>query len=467
MYSLRGLLSPYFRELSTNGVKYSLLRGYEKLPDETRYDVDIAIDESDLLLAISLLKDTALNSGWTMVGSMKRDGFSRILLYHPNYEKVTLPIDFIMKHGYRGFYYADNKVLLNDTVNYKTLCVTRPGHEAAISFVGKLIAGKGNEINSEKLSRIQRLAQEDEIGFVHLLSVSLGKDLSLKLYKAIKVGDWDTAIKLRGNIIITSIKNTGIFRSLLNIIKSLYESVKGRFQRRKGMEICGGLFLVLLGPDGSGKTTLAKEINKRLSPLFSSTEYYHGRFHLFPQLGGIKRFLIPSIKKKTQKKPILSSEISLIQRETLSTIRACINIIYYGTEYMVSRIPVFLKLRKNKLIVCDRYFYDYLLHPEYIQAPKWLIMLFSKLIPKPDLILLIKCDAEVIFERKKELPLEEIDRQQQLLDTFKKVIDNSITIDTNKLLIESVDDAVAAALSTLNSNDKFLLELDRNCKKDI
>lgn len=460
VFSLSGLLSPYFKELSTKGIKYCVLRGYDKLPDETRYDVDIAINESDLLLAISLLRDAASNSGWTMVGSMKRDGFSRILLYHPNYEKVTLPIDFIMKHAYRGFFYAENEVLLNDTVDHKSLCVARSGHEAAISFVGKLIVGKGTEINSEKLSRIQRLAQEDETGFVHLLSESLGNTISQKLYDSIKVGDWDTAFKIRGKIMTASIKKTGVIRSILNMIKSLYESVKGRLQRRGGMSMRGGLFLVLLGPDGSGKTTLAKEMDKRLSPLFSSSEYYHGRFHLFPQLGGIKRLLVPSSKKKIQKELVQSSETDMIQRETLSVTRACINIIYYGTEYMVSRIPVWFKLRKNKLIVCDRYFYDYLLHPEYIQAPKWLIMLFTKLVPQPDLVLLIKCDAEVIFTRKKELPLEEIERQQQLLDTFKNVIDNTTTIDTNKPLVESVDDAVVAALNSLNSTNALSLKFN-------
>ncbi len=283
MFDLSALLSPFFKELKNNNIKYCILRGYQDLPKSTRYDVDIAIHDYDLLTIFSLLKDAADNSGWTMVGTMKRDGFCRILLFHADYEKITLPIDFMWKYQYRGVTYADNEILLNDTMQYNAISVAHSGYESAISFVGKMIIGKGKEISPEKLSRIQHLAREDEQRFVSVLTSSFDKETINELLKAIQAGDWESAIGMRWKLIGKSIKQTGVLNVLISFGKSILESAKGKIQRRGTMSVGGGLFLVLLGPDGSGKTTLAKELDKRLKPLFSSTEYYHGRFHLFPQ----------------------------------------------------------------------------------------------------------------------------------------------------------------------------------------
>jgi len=363
------------------------------------------------------------------------------------------------KYQYRGITYADNATLLNDTMQCNTINVAHSGYESAISFVGKMIIGKGKEISPEKLSRIQHLAREDEQRFVSVLTSSFDKETINELLKAIQAGDWESAIGMRWRLIGKSIKQTGVLNILMSFCKSILESAKGKIQRRGTMSVGGGLFLILLGPDGSGKTTLAKELDKRLKPLFSSTEYYHGRFHLFPQLGSVKRLLKPFSKKEQSTKEATIVKTDMTKRDKLSTFRASANIIYYGLEYTFARIPIWLKFSKNTLIVSDRYFYDYLLHPEYTNAPKWLILLFIKLVPKPDLILLIKCDPNVIFERKKELPLEEIARQQKLLETFGALLGTSSMISTNQALDKTVDDAVSASLDILN-NKKCTEKLD-------
>lgn len=452
MFDLNSLLIPFFRELKINNIRYCILRGYEDLPQKTRYDVDIAIDESSLSLVLFILDNAAKESGWSLINSVLKNGFCRIILYHPDYEKITLPIDLMWKYQYRGISYSNNEIILNDTQQYNSLNVAHAGYESAISFIGKMIIGKGRKISSEKRIRIQKLAIEDKQRFISVLSFYFQKETINKLLKAIQIGDWEGAFSLRWKLIKESISKTGIIKFASSFAKSILESFKGKIHRRGTMSVKGGLFIVLLGPDGSGKTTIAKELDKELNTLFHFSKYYHGRFHLFPQLGGIKKVLNIFLKKRPGIKEGSTLNSNTIKRDKLSVIRSSINIIYYGFEYIFGRISIWIKLRKNTLIIVDRYFYDYLLHPEYVNAPRWLIMFFTKLIPQPDLIMLIKCDSKVIFKRKEELPLDEIERQQLLLNTFEKLLRKTVKINANQPLKNTINDAVRESLISLNLN---------------
>jgi thymidylate kinase len=104
---------------------------------------------------------------------------------------------------------------------------------------------------------------------------------------------------------------------------------------------------------------------------------------------------------------------------------------------------IFPLLAKYPIVVLmDRYFYDY-----YFDSARWglttswrMLSVFEWLIPKPDLVVMLKPNAEVFHRRKPELPEEELQRQTERiyrlttkLSQFKfKWIDTTGDIETSR-----------------------------------
>ena len=66
--------------------------------------------------------------------------------------------------------------------------------------------------------------------------------------------------------------------------------------------------------------------------------------------------------------------------------------------------------------------------------------LLKKIIPKPDITFLLVGDSQILYERKKEIPIEEIERQIQRIKKKQNKFNNSVIIDVNKSIEEVVED---------------------------
>ena len=109
---------------------------------------------------------------------------------------------------------------------------------------------------------------------------------------------------------------------------------------------------------------------------------------------------------------------------------------YYTLDYTFG---YFIKIypqnvKKSTIWFFDRYYYDYLIDPKRarISLPPWIIKAVSYIVPKPDLIICLGANPDVIFKRKPELPLSEIKIQVEKLKKFVEENKNSYWIDTGK-----------------------------------
>lgn len=448
--SLERLVSKFFKELNTKHIDYCVLRGYDKLPEYTRYDIDISIREKDFKSVFSLLENSVNDTKWIIFSTMKRTKFYRVLLFNKNFPNLFLPIDFIMDFSVKGLEYLDLEELLSNKTLYKDFFIPTPHYEVYISFLGKALVGKIDEWDDKKINNLKILIDTNEKSFQELVSQKFNKNITLDILSFINKKEHVDSKFLEKQLVKELMTTQNIFKTYTKSLKYFKDALIGKLKRRSSMELSGGFFLVLLGPDGSGKTTLSDNIIKQLTPLFSGVDYYHGRFKLFPDLGKLLGIL-----KKNRNQSSKNIDRNDLERRTVSNKRGIVNILYYGFEYIIAKLFVYLKLRKNRLVVCDRYFYDYLLHPEYKNVSNTLIINFSKLVAQPDLVLLVKCDAEIIFDRKKELTLEEISRQQNLLNKFNNEIKNTEFVDSSKKLEETVDDAVNIIFNYINKDSDF------------
>jgi len=176
----------------------------------------------------------------------------------------------------------------------------------------------------------------------------------------------------------------------------------------------GGFFLVLIGPDGAGKTTTAKALleSPLIKKLFSSGLYLYRRFPLFPEL---KTFLPKAFRHKFSLSPNSATGIEADGPPPAGTGRCILYLLYYGLEYFLGRLWLWKVSRlENRIIVFDRYWLEFIFQKHYKNCPKFLLRMVERLAAKPDALVFLDVPPEIAHERKPEKSLAEIQRLYRL-----------------------------------------------------
>jgi thymidylate kinase len=173
-----------------------------------------------------------------------------------------------------------------------------------------------------------------------------------------------------------------------------------------------GKFCVLVGLDGTGKTTLARNLAGLASQEWSLAGIRY--FHWLP--GWRRSFTCPLPESGNQpRKPRRPGGFG---QATLSVIRLVRNLIR-------ARLAWRLRLRsfrdRGYLVLVDRYFYNYYLDPVSVKyyGPRWVLDLLSRWFPKPEIVITLSAPAEVLLQRKQELTAAEMREQAAALKQLK------------------------------------------------
>ena len=154
-----------------------------------------------------------------------------------------------------------------------------------------------------------------------------------------------------------------------------------------------GLFLVVVGPDGAGKTSLARTLLRRLEV---DGAYFH---------------FIPSPRADLADQPPYREELVEKHRapgnKTVGILRIGRNLARAWLGYLFAIQPA---VRSGKIVVGDRWLYGYVAQPRALRfhGPSWIARLVLKIMPRPDLVVLLDAPSEAIHERKPELTPDEI-----------------------------------------------------------
>ncbi len=172
-----------------------------------------------------------------------------------------------------------------------------------------------------------------------------------------------------------------------------------------------GLFAVLVGLDGSGKTTLARNLARLVAEGrdFSGMRY----FHWLPGLRRSFEFPLPEPRNLPRKEKLADGFVQSL----LSTGRLLKNLLRARLGYWLQLRPL---LRRGQLVLVDRYFYNYELDPVSVKyaGPAWLLAWAKKWFPRPDAVIVLRAPMEILLQRKQELSAAEISRQSATLDAM-------------------------------------------------
>lgn len=202
------------------------------------------------------------------------------------------------------------------------------------------------------------------------------------------------------------------------------------------------MFVVLVGPDGSGKSTIADALMVRLQEQFPGSWRFHWRPGLFPKLGRpLRDSGSTSDRKASGSPPQLSRYTGII---------SLLRFIYYWVDFVVGYwVKVFPRRMRRQLIVGERYYLDVVVHPERygFKVPGWLLGLARAAVPSPDLVILLKAEPQVIYSRKPELSLDCIAQQLTLLEGELIHWGNSLVIDTTDGIRSTVNEIARRLLA--------------------
>lgn len=157
-----------------------------------------------------------------------------------------------------------------------------------------------------------------------------------------------------------------------------------------------GLWIVFLGPDGSGKSTILRRVAAEMAPAFRRTQIFHLRARLFADR------IVRSDIDPHGRPP---------HRAVTSLAQLMVNVIRCWLGYWLYVWPA---LVRSTFVGFDRYYHDVLVDPRRYRygGPRWLARLACTWVPKPDLWILLDAPPSVIRARKSEISLAEIERQR-------------------------------------------------------
>ena len=165
-----------------------------------------------------------------------------------------------------------------------------------------------------------------------------------------------------------------------------------------------GLFVVLLGPDGAGKSTVAALVASDLARAFRRTWHFHWRPGLFPKLR----------RSKTPKAETSPASSSPPQRSMYRGGISLLRFVYYWLDFVAGYwLRIYPRAARTTLVVGERYFPDVLVNPARygFAVPRALLRLAARVVPSPDLVVLLTDRPQSIHCRKPELPVSVVAEQ--------------------------------------------------------
>ena len=163
------------------------------------------------------------------------------------------------------------------------------------------------------------------------------------------------------------------------------------------------LFVAVMGPDGSGKSSVIAEYMRALGPAFAGTAYFH-----------LRPFLLRGSSAAGRD---ITNPHGQIPRGALTSVA---KLLFLWADYVLGYyLCVRPLLVRSTLVVFDRYYLDLLIDARRFRygGPRWLARLVAALIPMPDLLLVLDAPADVLQARKQEVSADESARQAEAYRT--------------------------------------------------
>lgn len=403
--------------LEKSGVPYVVLHGYEDFPEITGSDVDICIDGSVSDRWVSkLLEDNARTIGARVISC--HNGAILLTGETSQHRPFFLKLDLDHDYALNGMRIVSGRHVLAARQRHGAFHVPSPAHQLAGYLATSIIKAKLDIARTERLSR---LYQSDPVGAAREIARLWPDAEKALLLRALAENHWDDVVAVASQLrddLITRLRQKDRRGQLAHAVRKLADRL-GRIVRPSGLSV------VVLGPDGAGKSSVTDAVGGYdLLPIFDRSVCWG---------------FAPPLHRLIRPNQGASSQPHALPARSL--VGSLIKAGYWLVFSFLSHPRTHLIKARNGLVLYDRHFVDILVDAKRYRynGPAWVLRAIWSVIPKPDLIVFLNAPAETIYKRKRELPVEEIARQ---LADYRKIVaalPNGAILDTNRPLADVVD----------------------------
>jgi serine acetyltransferase/thymidylate kinase len=211
-----------------------------------------------------------------------------------------------------------------------------------------------------------------------------------------------------------------------------------------------GMTMAVLGPDGSGKSSVIERVLADLAPAFRATRCLHLR---------------PRILAGKQAVQDATAPHALPPRGRVASLA---KLLYFLFDYVVGHVVRTWPLKcRSTLVVFDRYYSDLAVDAKRYRygGPKRLVRWAGSLVPSPDLWIVLDAPGAVLQSRKREVPPEESERQRGDYLELAPHLANAVVVDAAQNLTRVVTQVECAVLRWLEGRLEYRhpeLQFERN-----
>lgn len=386
------MLEAGFHALEQAGIRWCLLR-LPSNPSASTGDVDLLVDRADAarmqraLEALAFVRLPAVGSGAELV----------FLAYHPPTDR-WIRLHIVTELSFGPHYALKSKA--------EAGCLSRRRREGAMSVLARDDAFWVLLLHcmlDKRTVAPRHWARLQELVGAARTDGQLGQEVgrhspagwnAARLMACVRCGDWAQLERLAPSLAAAWMRQQPVSGALMSVRRGLRlpAKLRNRFRRR-------GVSVVLLGPDGAGKSTLASGIQRSFCFPVRSIYMGRGSHDLVPRL---TRLRVPGIGAP--------GRLAVLWGRYLTA--------QYHRAW-------------GRLVIFDRYSYDALLAPvqSYPRLKRASLWAHAHACPAPDLVLVLDAPAALMYERKHERNPADLETERQRLLALRQSISQLQVVD--------------------------------------
>jgi thymidylate kinase len=391
---LTEVVTAVFTAWRQQNIAFVVLRNYERLPQFTGHDIDVLVHPRDLALAEHWLVAAARSAGYLL---SNRAEFATVsfFFFHPE-TLVQIQFDLFTSLSWRGFGLVETATVLAQRTERGLFAVPHPAHEAVNNLLTRLLYH--GYVKDKYKPGIQSAFAAHSEACADGLREMFGAGLSGQLTGWVREGNWAAVEaathRLRRRLVCRRLKSHGGQTAVTWVCDAV------RLMRRLWRS--PGLMIVILGADGSGKSTAAASLMAALNGTFIQDKSLH--VHWKPAV---------FLRRRRKERPPTRDPQAQPPRGRLASALA---LAWHWTEFLAGAVLQFFPVRfRAGLVLVERHHYDFFVDSRRyrLRSPGAVARFAFRCQPAPDLVFLLDAPAEVLHARKPELSLEETHRQRE------------------------------------------------------
>lgn len=424
-----------FKAFEKENIKFCVLRNADEVENGDAHDIDMTADADRLVDVENIMLRVAGECGWKIhikTGSSKDK--TNIKCYHFYFADEGLKeihiahFDVFPTFTWNGYVLLENANLINNIDSSSLVHKADPSVEAVTKLFIRLL--HNGYIKSKYKEYISDVFSSHEKSVKALMETFLDADTVQFVYQGVMNSEW-TKIEEQRDRIVKSLQKSAR-KSKVSYYKYLLKKLWNK----------PGLMVAFEGTDGSGKSTIIDGLEKVLENSFPEgmLDYNHWRPGVIVKKKGSASGESVVVTEPHAKKPY-------------GHVKSFLKFILFNFDYLFGYwLKVRKQLSKGHLVVFDRYYYDYYMDKiRYrLSISDKVIDFFRFMIPKSDVTFLLIGDPQVLYERKKEIDVGEIEEQIQRLKSNEHKFAHAVEIDVNQSVNEVVFDVANEILDSCN-----------------